>query len=173
MTICRILKFMRRENYFWHASNQLFDYFDPKKIGSNASTYGHGFYFCRSAGAAKEAVPNAKYLYKVKLEEKNFTDFIKFDLCISMQSDSIQFAAQQLSGFDPLSRHPSYLDASGNYLRQAAENAASTMPDKYSRDILMQYGVKGFLVVDGSSRSDDLVVVYDEKILQIVSIEFV
>lgn len=120
-----------------------------------------------------QQVPNAKYLYKVKLEEKNFTDFIKFDLCISMQSDSIQFAAQQLSGFDPLSRHPSYLDASGNYLRQAAENAASTMPDKYSRDILMQYGVKGFLVVDGSSRSDDLVVVYDEKILQIVSIEFV
>lgn len=173
MTTCRLLKFLRKETFFWHASNQLFDSFDPNKIGSNASKYGFGFYFCRTASAAKGAVPNAKYLYKVKLEEKHFPDFIKFDLCISMQSGNIQSAAQALSSFDPLSRHVSYLDASGNYLRLAAENAASTIPTQYSRDVLMRYGVRGFLVVDGRSESDDLIVVYDENILQIVSIEFV
>lgn len=157
----------------WHASSQLFDSFDPARIGTNSSKYGHGFYFCDSVAGAKGAVPGAKYIYKVEVDKDQIADFIKFDICIAKQGANIKAAADALKSHPPLSRYSSSGDANGDYLRLAAEDAALKIPGKYSRDILIKYGVKGFFVVDGRSESDRIVVVYDPRILRIRSIEFV
>lgn len=161
-------------NYIlWHASNDLFDSFDPKHIGLNSSKYGHGFYFCRSTSGARNAIGAPKYVYKIEIDLSLIIDFIKSDLQIFKQSSSIRAAALALKGHDPLSRHLDPLQASGNYLRLAAEDAASSLANLYSRDVLLAHGVKGFMVTDGSSEADDIVVVYDPSILRIRAIEFI
>ncbi|TXI83946.1 MAG: hypothetical protein E6Q40_10230 [Cupriavidus sp.] len=113
------------------------------------------------------AIHGAKYLYEVEVAALHAANFIAFDKPIEDQSDAIQAAAAALKMHDPLSRHESHLKASGNYLRQAAETAASAFPGIYSRDILLQHGVTGFVVVDGRAESDRIVVVYDPAILRI------
>ena len=163
----------KTETYIWHASNYLFDFFDQNKIGAHASVYGHGFYFSCSQQGAKNAFPNQKYVYQVLIDEKELTNIIQSAVKISNQSKKIQSAAKRLKSYAPLTYHDNFLDANGSNLPKAAETYANDKKTIYSRDVLMQLGIKGYYVEDGPSETHRLYVIYDPSIIKIVAIHFI
>lgn len=151
----------------WHASVHDFKSFDFKKIGSTSLRQGYGFYFSRNPEHAKRHVPNARFLYKIKISRLAYGNLLRLNQRLSSQNKIIQRLARTLENTPPLANWANkaefdvlYADGESLYKAACVEAGKNMHGVSYERAGVKLLRSNGILGSTATMYGEEIVVLY-------------